>query len=363
MSRSEPASRMIKKFNQFRRSLAYIDALPQLTLLGLIVGVFTGIIIVIFRLIIDLPLSLLLPTHVENFEALSVTARVFLIMTGVAILAFALPMIESKSREISLSHVLDRMHNHQGKMPIKNWLVQFFGAAICLFTGQSVGREGPVVHLGAGAASQLGQTLKLPNNSITTLVACGVAAAISASFDTPLAGVIFAMELVILEYSIVGFVPVILASVMGTIISKAALGGSGFVDIPSTSIVSLWEMPIMILVGFVTALCAGTYIKLHLLSLKLSKISIRTRIVMAGIITCVAAAFVPEIMGLGYDTINLALTGKAVLSSLVVIAIVKLVVTPVVIGLGLPGGLIGLLLVIGACTGAAIGGITVMILV
>jgi len=82
-----------------------------------------------------------------------------------------LNFIAPKNHDVSVSHLLDRMNNHQAKLPFKNWYVQFLGAVICLTTGQSADREGPVMHLGTGAASQFGQWLKLLNNSIRLNVA------------------------------------------------------------------------------------------------------------------------------------------------------------------------------------------------
>lgn len=154
------------QLNHFRHSLAYFDALPQLTLLGLLVGLFTGGIIVVFRFLIDAPLSLLITGHSDNFESLSIQDRCLFIFSGVLVLSVLLKLAGPKYSETSVGHVLDRLHNHQGKLPLGNWLVQFVGAIVAMISGQSVGREGPAVHLGAGAASQLGQWLKLPNNSM-----------------------------------------------------------------------------------------------------------------------------------------------------------------------------------------------------
>ncbi|MFL0804403.1 MAG: chloride channel protein [Agarilytica sp.] len=340
---------------ELRHSLSYIDALPQLTILGLLVGLMTGLIIVGFRWLIDLPLSSFLPVSGENFEAASIVTRILFISSGIAILIAFLSFFSSKDNEVSVAHVLDRMHNHQGKLPFKNWVVQFTGAVIALGSGQSVGREGPVVHLGAGAASLFGQWLRLPNNSIHTLVGCGVAAAISASFDTPMAGVIFAMEILALEYTIVGFVPIIMSSVMGTVVSKALLGDGGFISIADTNIHSLHEIPLMVAVGLVIAVCAGIYIRLNIFALKFNHYALPLRLCVAGLITCAIVIWVPQIMGQGYDTVNQAIEGKAILSTLALVALAKLILTPVVIGLGIPGGLIGPLLVIGACVGGALG--------
>ncbi|WP_045858125.1 chloride channel protein [Teredinibacter purpureus] len=341
--------------NNFRHSLAYFDALPQLTLLGLLIGLLTGAVIVVFRFLIDTPLSFLISEHTDNFESLSIPDRFLFIFTGLLALGLLIKIAGKKHSETSVAHVLDRLHNYQGKLPFSNWLVQFAGAIIAMVSGQSVGREGPAVHLGAGVASQLGQWLRLPNNSMHTLIGCGVAAAISASFDTPMAGVIFAMEVIVMEYTIVGFVPVILASVMGTMMSQAAFGESGGLLVGSSDMNSLTELPYMVVVGLVISLCASTYIRLNIFALKFNTISIYLRLLVAGLLTAVVATAVPEVMGLGYDTVNAALAGQLLVGSLLIIGMAKLLITPVVIGLGIPGGVIGPLLVIGGCIGGAMG--------
>jgi len=109
-------------------------------------------------------------------------------------------------------HVLERLARHQGHMPLRNAIIQFVTGVIALASGQSGGREGPAIHLGAAGSSLIGHYLKLPNNSIRVLVGCGAAAAISASFNTPIAGVIFSMEVIIMEYTIAGFIPANLAA-------------------------------------------------------------------------------------------------------------------------------------------------------
>lgn len=346
-----------KKLNHFRHSLAYIDALPQLTLLGLVIGIVTGLIIVAFRSAVAAPLAQILPGHADNFEALSSSHRTILIMSGSAVLGLTLQWLGKYRSQLSVTHVLDRLHNHQGKLPKTNIVAQFFLAIICLTTGQSTGREGPAVHLGAGVASQLGQWLRLPNNSMQALIGCGVAAAISASFDTPMAGVIFAMEVIVMEYTIIGFVPVILASVMGTAVSQLLMGNPSDFIVGDTNMNSLLELPYMAAISILIALCAGSYIRLNTLAMSVKKIPIVIRVLIAGVLTAGVAHWVPSVMGLGYDTVNAAIAGNIALSGLIVIALSKLVLTPIVIGLGVPGGVIGPSLVVGACIGGIMGNI------
>jgi len=119
---------------------------------------------------------------------------------------------------------MERLSRHQGHLPIRNAIVQFFGGILALISGQSGGREDPAIHLGAASSSLLGQAFSLPNNSIRTLVACGTAAAIAGSFNTPIAGVIFAMEVVMMEFTIGSFIPVIIAAVASTLLAHYVIG-------------------------------------------------------------------------------------------------------------------------------------------
>ncbi|OOV75700.1 hypothetical protein BTA35_0217490, partial [Oceanospirillum linum] len=124
---------------------------------------------------------------------------------GCLLLAAVIRLSKQAWRPQGLGHVIERFTFYQGYLPWQNTLHQFFSALVALASGLSAGREGPAVHLGAGVSSYLGQLFKLPNNSIRLLVGCGTAAAIGASFNTPIAGVIFAMEVIMAEYTLVGF--------------------------------------------------------------------------------------------------------------------------------------------------------------
>lgn len=342
-------------FNQFRYSLSYVEALPQLTFLGLIIGLFTGLIIIAFRLLIEGPLAMVMPLGPDSFESLPPLQRCLFIVAGTFCIFLLLANSKKTSHQISVSHVLDRLHNHQGHMPSKNWLLQFFGGVLAIVSGQSVGREGPAIHLGAGAASRVGRWLRLPNNSRYTLIACGVAAAISASFDTPMAGVIFAMEVILMEYTIVGFVPVILASVVGTAVSQAVFGNATPLLNTETNMQTLMELPLMVSVGFLLALAAAIFIKIHIKTLSLSDWPLWVRMPLCAAIMCAAAWYVPEVMGLGYDTLNDAVAGNLSGQTLLLVAVVKLACTAIILGLGIPGGIIGPTLVVGACLGGLIG--------
>ncbi len=184
----------------FRRQLANVDALPQLCVLGLVSGVITGTVMVAFRLLLEAGAALYMPDgDPEAFEGLMPWLRALLPIMSITLIGLLLYRQRSAARKLGVSHVIERLTYHQGRFPLRNWLNQWWVGVVSVLGGLSAGREGPAIHLGAAASSGLGLKLRLPNNSLRVLVACGTAAGISASFNTPIAGVIFAMEVVMME--------------------------------------------------------------------------------------------------------------------------------------------------------------------
>ncbi|MBV1915287.1 MAG: chloride channel protein, partial [Pseudomonadales bacterium] len=209
--------------------------------------------------------------------------------------------------------------------------------------------------LGATGSSLIGQWLKLPNNSLRTLVGCGTAAAIAASFNTPLAGVIFAMEVVMMEYTIAGFAPIILAAVTGAVIAQVSHGQEPAFQIPELSMHSLWELPYIAFEGFVIGCAAALFIYIYRRCTAYQHVHIFKRIMLAGLLTALVSIISPEIMGIGYDSMEQALNGQIVIKTLVLFFVCKLLISAAVMGLGMPGGLIGPSLLIGALLGGIVG--------
>lgn len=360
---AQTRKRLSHRIESLRDQLAGAEALPQLTLLGLLTGIIAGAVIVLFRWAVELPLGYFLPDNFENFEEVSSLVHFALPLSGAILLGLILQCVDKRHHATSIGHVMDRLQNHQGRMPVGNVVTQFFGGATCLLTGQSVGREGPAVHLGAGSGSLLGQWLKLPSNTLRPLAGCGVAAAIAACFNTPMAGVIFAMEVVIMQYTIAGFIPVTIAAVAGATITRLAFGSEiAFINAQSV-MGDLRELPLMGLVGLVVAVFAAAYIRLHSASCRWAlNRPIALRFALAGLFTGICALWIPQIMGVGYDTITSALAGELGFALLLAIAVTKLFATSISLGVGMPGGVVGPLLFIGACVGGAVGSAAQMLM-
>ena len=351
---------MIRKdllsLEHFRDRLAHIDSLPQMLLLGIFSGLTAGLIILAFRLLVEIPLSFSLPGHnPENFEDLPATLRFLLPVAGSLVLILLFWRLAPTHRKVGVVHVLERLGYHQGHLPATNLLVQFSSATIALLSGHSVGREGPAIHLGAGGASLIGQWLRLPNNSMRLLIGCGTAAGISAAFNTPLAGVVFAMEVVLLEYTVLGFTPIMVAAVTADLVIRATIGSTPLLSVPQFSIGALSEIPLVMLLGLLIGLLAGGFNRILLQTTRLNTLALHWRLLLAGILTGTVALLFPQVMGVGYDTVSATLLGQPPLLWLAGLLLAKWLLTPVVLGLGVPGGLIGPTVFIGALAGALIG--------
>lgn len=329
----------------------------MLSLLGVLTGLLAGIVILAFRQMMEGMQEWIVPgTEGEGYEQLSVTLRIVLPIAGGLVIGGILHW--ARSIPLGVTHVMERLAYHQAHLPLKNFLIQFVTAVFSIVSGHSVGREGPAVHLGATSGSLLGQRFRLPDNATRTLVACGIAAAIGASFNTPLAGVIFAMEVVMMEYAIASFAPIILAAVSATALTRLVYGDSPAFIVPPLELGSVAELPYMILVGIVVGAGAALFIRsIRHFSETLMESPIWHRTTLAGILVAVIALPFPQVMGIGYDTVNSALIGDIGIWLLLAISLAKIIATTGVLGLGVPGGLIGPTLVIGSTIGAAMGAI------
>ena len=346
-----------KALENLRLRTSRPDALIQLAVLGAIVGLMTGLVIVSFRLLIETAQSSFLPYgNPENYEGLPIHLRILLPILGAILIAILYKLLANKDTSVGVSHVMERLSYHQGYLGPRNLLIQYLGGARAIISGQSLGREGPAIHLGAATSSLVGQKLGLPNNTIRTLVACGTAAAIGASFNTPLAGVIFALEVVMMEYTLASFLPVILSAVSATAVTRAVFGAEIVFSVPNFQLTNLLELPYVMFLGVVTGIAAFVFIYLTKLSAQAGKnLPLWIKFLLAGSITGLLAIAAPQIMGIGYDTVNYTLVNNIGLSLLFVIFAAKLIATACSVGLGLPAGLIGPTFVIGASLGGIMG--------
>ena len=349
--------------DEFRVQLARPDAILPLSLLGMLAGMLAGLTIIALRLLVEWAQTLFYPgVPAEVYENLPSQWRLLAPLLGGLVIGVLFRFTSETSHRVGVLHILERLAYFQGRLPWRNALIQFFGGAISMISGHSVGREGPSAHLGAASSNLPAQALALPNNSLRILAASGAAAGIAASFNTPLAGAAFAMEVLLMEYSVAGFAPVILATVSATTLTRAVFGHDLAYTVPSLSLGSLSELPYILLAGILIGLLATGFNQLfQLVSSQGQKLPVVLRLSVAGLLVGLCGLAVPEVMGIGDDTVNLMLLGEPGVGLLLAILLMKIIATCGGIGLGLPGGIIGPALFIGAAAGGLLGSLGAML--
>lgn len=257
-----------------------------------------------------------------------------------------------------VAHVIESSALRVGRMSMRQGLGAAIISATSIGCGASVGREGPAVHLGASLASFLGRQLNLTRSQARTLLGCGVASAVAASFNAPIAGVFFALEVVIGHYALSAFAPIVIASVFGTILSRVWFGDFPAFEVPSQHITSFLEFPAFMLLGVV---CAGAAIALMRVAGAVEVHGQRLPIPRwlqpagAGLIVGVVALEFPEILGVGYEAMDTALNEGYGLQMLISLAVLKILMSAVCLGAGFGGGVFSPSLFVGAMIGGAYG--------
>ncbi len=237
-------------------------------------------------------------------------------------------------------------------------VVKTLASALTIGSGGSVGREGPIVQIGAALGSTIGQWLKVSGWRLRTLVGCGAAAGIAATFNAPIAGALFALEVILGDFGLARFSPIVVSSVLATVVSRHFLGNTPAFDVPPHGLVSVWELGIYVVLGLAAAGVALTVIWIvYKMQDVFEKAPVPQWLLPAagGVVVGAIGLVFPHILGVGYEAINLALDGRMALLLLLSLIIAKLVATSVTLGSGGSGGVFAPSLFLGAMTGGVIG--------
>lgn len=237
-------------------------------------------------------------------------------------------------------------------------LAKVTASALSIGSGGSVGREGPIVQIGSGIGSALGQLLKVNGTQLRTFVACGTAAGIAATFNAPIAGALFAMEVILGDFGISQFSPIVVSSVAATVVSRHFLGDFSAFIIPHYELISVYEMIPYVILGALSAFVALAFIYLLYKTEDIFEqihMPVLLKPVLGGLIIGAVGIYYPNIFGVGYDTITLALNGQLVWYFLLLLVVLKVFATSVTIGSGGSGGVFAPSLFIGASLGGLVG--------
>ena len=328
-----------------------------MTVLALAVGLATGLVAVaLSRLLAALSAWL-----AEGAALAGGQARVYLIVlpAAAAVVAGILHRLgRGDSANYDATDISVAIAARHGRIELAASLSRTIGAVIAIAGGGSAGREGPIVHLGAMLGSRTGLALRLNDRRTVTLLAAGAAAGLAATFNAPLAGVMFAVEVILAGFSIQAFGALVVAAAAGSVVSASLLGQSPAFAVPSYAAAAPWELLLFAGLGAVAAVVA------KLISAVFSRVekwlaawteSGLVRLAVGGLAVGLLGYLAPDVLGLGFTTIEDALRGNLGFTLALSLALLKVLATSLTIGSGAAGGLIGPLLFVGAAAGAAYG--------
>ncbi len=262
-------------------------------------------------------------------------------------------------RPQGVAEVIEANALRGGRMSLTTGLKAAAVSAVSIGCGASVGREGPMVHLGASLGAWVSKRLHLGRVPSRTLLGCGVAAAVAASFNAPIAGTIFALEVVVGHYALTAFAPIVIASVIGTLVSRMHYGDFPAFFLPDApSIASFWEFPAFALLGCIAAVVAIMFMRTVLLTEDLmNKTTVPgwARPALGGLAIGVIALAFPQVLGVGYEATDAAISELYPLWLLFALIVLKTGATAISLGSGFGGGVFSPSLFIGAMLGGAFG--------
>ena len=340
----------------------------QFWFIALAIGIAAGFAASLFRKGISALQSVLYgtddPTTLSSFaETLPWYWILVIPIIGGLVVGLILHKFTEDGRVRSVADVIEGAAMHDGRVETREGLASAVASLITLSSGGSTGREGPVVHMAAVISSWVSNRIHADGITGRDLMGCAVAAAVSASFNAPIAGALFALEVVLRHFAVHAFAPIVIASVAGTVISRLQFGDVTEFALPAESALAFYvELPAFLMLGLISGLVAvllmrsifwaddfGTFVqnKLHLPRY--------LRPAVAGALLGAIAIGFPHIIGVGYETTSDALTGQILLREAIIFAILKTLAVAITMAGRMGGGVFSPSLMVGALTGLAFG--------
>ena len=325
--------------------------------LSLLIGVFAGLLVVLFHIFIDF-------TSWESLGALSGRYRYGRLLSpavGAVLAVLVVRVVFPLARGSGVNQTKIAIYSSEGYVSSTTIAGKFLACAISIGSGNSLGPEDPSLQMGAGVASRLGRIFHLPRNNMRLIAPVGAAAGIAAAFNTPISGVLFVMEEVLADWSANAIGSIVLAAVSAVVTMRAFLGDQPLFRIPTFQLASASELLVYAGIGIVSGCLSALFIWLcEELKKKIEHVGnwrIYTFPLAAGFLTGVIGLWFPEVMGAGYEAINSALHGQFTWSVLLYLSLAKVFVTLICFSAETPGGMFAPALFIGGMMGGALGGL------
>jgi CIC family chloride channel protein len=367
MSRPVPGS--AKADRSRRRFHAWLHGSSAgLMSLSLVVGLGAGLGAVVFRELI-LAVTRLFTGHSDysaaghasnpHLPGLGIWFVVIAPVVGGLLYGPLIARFASEARGHGVPEVMLAVAQRGGRIRPRVAVVKALASAICIGSGGSVGREGPIVQIGSALGSSIGQALRIPESRLRLLVACGAAGGISATFNAPIAGVFFALEVILGDFAVESFGVVVLASVAADIVGRSAFGSKPFLQLPQFTQRSLWEYALYAGLGLAAAVIGTLFVRV-LYGLEDFADHIWhgpewLRPAVGGIALGGLLLVAPQLYGVGYPVLEHAVGGGYTAWFLIGLLAGKMFATSLTMAIGGSGGVFAPSLFMGAMFGTAFG--------
>ena len=335
----------------------------QLNIIAIIVGVVAGYGAIGFRYLIGFMQNVFFH-HKLDFHLISplnhVAGNWIVIIPPLGILAAA-TLVWHFAREAKghgVPEVIEAVIAHNGYIRKRVAIIKALASSLTIAAGGSVGREGPIVQIGAAFGSAIGRIFKYRTKYVKVLVGCGAAGAISATFNTPIAAVIFAIELIVLEFRAKSFIPLVISSVFAAATSRYHLGNHVAFHVPAYAykhpIELLFYLGLGVLAAFVSYLTIKTLYSTEDFFDRW-KVPFYIKAIIGGLIIGVVGIYFPQIFGVGYESVEAVLLEKSTFKLMMALIFIKIIMMSITIGAGGSGGVFAPSLFIGAMLGGSYG--------
>jgi chloride channel protein, CIC family len=326
-------------------------------LLAVLIGIFSGIAVVCFRVAIEFTTFLLLGSSLSPG-----IARVLLAPTiaGLAIGLLALQVFP-RARGSGVNQTKLAVYVLNGYISFRTVISKFLMCALAIGSGQSLGPEDPSLQMGAGIASAIGRGLKLSQRKIRLIAPVGAAAGLAAAFNAPISAVLFVIEEVIGNWSAGVLGAIVLAAISSVVTMRVFLGRESLFRVPPFQLVHPWEVLAYVILGLIGGGASLLFLKwIAYARPRIHRLPGWTRYYQpaaAGLLIGLIGIKFPQVMGAGYAVIDEALHGRFTWKLLVVLGLLKILTTGLSFISGTPGGMFAPALFIGAMLGGAVGSV------
>lgn len=340
----------------------------QFWFIALLIGIAAGFAAVAFRKGINALQAFLYGTDdVQRLHSFAESLEWYWILVipivGGLLVGIILNTFTRDGRARSVADVIHGAAMNDGRVETKAGLASALASLVTLSSGGSTGREGPVVHMAGVISTWVCRRIHADGITGRDLLGCAVAAAVSASFNAPIAGALFALEVILRHFAVHAFAPIVIASAAGTVVSRLQLGDVTEFTLATAGELQFYvELPAFLLLGLICGLVAVALMRAIFWAEDMGNhFQTKThmpnwlRPAVAGAMLGALAIFFPHIIGVGYETTTLALTGQMVLHDAIVFAVLKTIAVAITMAGRMGGGVFSPSLMVGALTGLAFG--------